>query len=100
MSDVHFFKAYEKWLETNNSVGEEEYLPGLNMTAKQLFFLSFGQIWCGMLFIIIQYYYYQLITLLFKKGAEQFAQKQHCQKSKLLFILRDVSGIKRITAVM
>ena len=25
----------------------DERLPGINMTGEQLFFLNFGQVWCG-----------------------------------------------------
>uniref|UniRef100_A0A8B9HWY8 Membrane metallo-endopeptidase-like 1 n=1 Tax=Astyanax mexicanus TaxID=7994 RepID=A0A8B9HWY8_ASTMX len=38
------YKAYKKWRETE---GEEPYLPGLNLNNDQLFFLNFGQVWCG-----------------------------------------------------
>ncbi|KAM9299024.1 membrane metallo-endopeptidase-like 1 [Gastrophryne carolinensis] len=38
------YKAYMKWVEKN---GKEPKLPGLDFTDKQLFFLSFAQIWCG-----------------------------------------------------
>jgi predicted metalloendopeptidase len=27
--------------------GPEQLLPGLNFTQNQLFFINFGQIWCG-----------------------------------------------------
>ncbi|XP_018913076.2 neprilysin-4 isoform X1 [Bemisia tabaci] len=39
------FRAYKKWLKTNN--GADETLPGLNATGLQLFFLNFAQVWCG-----------------------------------------------------
>ncbi|CAB4057556.1 MMEL1 [Lepeophtheirus salmonis] len=38
------FRAYNKWVRIN---GEEDLLPGLNLTHKQLFFLNYAQIWCG-----------------------------------------------------
>lgn len=37
-------KAYQKWAKKN---GPEQLLPGLNYTQNQLFFINFGQIWCG-----------------------------------------------------
>lgn len=37
-------QAYKEWL-TNHS-GQDELLPGLNMTSLQQFFLSFAQVWC------------------------------------------------------
>ncbi|XP_066245924.1 neprilysin-4-like [Euwallacea similis] len=39
------FKAYEAWLRRNEA--SDETMPGLNLTAKQLFFLNFAQVWCG-----------------------------------------------------
>ncbi|XP_033220405.1 neprilysin-4 isoform X2 [Belonocnema kinseyi] len=39
------FRAYETWLRTNGD--ENENLPGINATGKQLFFLNFAQVWCG-----------------------------------------------------
>ncbi|KYM79518.1 Endothelin-converting enzyme 1 [Atta colombica] len=39
------FRAYERWLRSNE--GEDETLPGMTMTGKQLFFLNFAQVWCG-----------------------------------------------------
>ncbi|XP_020279873.1 endothelin-converting enzyme 1-like isoform X3 [Pseudomyrmex gracilis] len=39
------FRAYEKWLRSNE--GEDETLPGMSATGKQLFFLNFAQVWCG-----------------------------------------------------
>ncbi|XP_058056004.1 neprilysin-4 [Anopheles bellator] len=43
------FLAYTRWLEeqTDPRVLEQEVLPGLNVTNRQLFFLNFAQIWCG-----------------------------------------------------
>ncbi|XP_011629585.1 neprilysin-4-like isoform X2 [Pogonomyrmex barbatus] len=39
------FRAYEKWLRLNKE--EDETLPGISATDKQLFFLNFAQVWCG-----------------------------------------------------
>ncbi|XP_069771401.1 membrane metallo-endopeptidase-like 1 isoform X1 [Narcine bancroftii] len=39
------YKAYLKWVKLE---GEEIKLPGLNLTHKQLFFLNFAQVWCGL----------------------------------------------------
>ncbi|KYN12808.1 Endothelin-converting enzyme 1 [Trachymyrmex cornetzi] len=39
------FRAYERWLRLNEE--EDETLPGMTMTGKQLFFLNFAQVWCG-----------------------------------------------------
>jgi neprilysin len=42
------YRAYQRWVGTqNNAVLEKEVLPGMNMTMNQLFFLNFGQVWCG-----------------------------------------------------
>ncbi|KAH8409834.1 hypothetical protein KR222_009267, partial [Zaprionus bogoriensis] len=41
------FHAYMRWLKENPHEAREETLPGLNMTGPQLFFLNFGQVWCG-----------------------------------------------------
>lgn len=43
------FDAYKTWLEqqTDPEILRNEILPGLNMTSIQLFFLNFGQVWCG-----------------------------------------------------
>ncbi|XP_071557180.1 neprilysin-4 isoform X1 [Temnothorax nylanderi] len=38
-------QAYERWLRLNER--EDETLPGMNATGKQLFFLNFAQVWCG-----------------------------------------------------
>jgi neprilysin len=38
------FRAYKKWVAVH---GEEQDLPGLNLTHDQLFFLNYAQIWCG-----------------------------------------------------
>ncbi|KAL5014273.1 hypothetical protein ScPMuIL_008543, partial [Solemya velum] len=38
------FNAYEDWVDTN---GQELSLPAINLTHKQLFFLSFAQVWCS-----------------------------------------------------
>ncbi|XP_070516184.1 neprilysin-4 isoform X3 [Cardiocondyla obscurior] len=39
------FRAYERWLRSNEK--EDETLPGMSVTGKQLFFLNFAQVWCG-----------------------------------------------------
>ncbi|XP_017083168.2 neprilysin-4-like [Drosophila eugracilis] len=45
------YTAYRKWYENQlkqpNKDISMETLPGLQYTAKQLFFISFGQIWCN-----------------------------------------------------
>ncbi|KAM7360462.1 M13 family metallopeptidase neprilysin 4 isoform 2-T2 [Cochliomyia hominivorax] len=41
------FHAYKKWLKENPEAALDERLPGINMTGEQLFFLNFGQVWCG-----------------------------------------------------
>ncbi|KAL9897905.1 glutamate receptor IID isoform 1-T1 [Glossina fuscipes fuscipes] len=41
------FHAYKNWLDANPDAIGDERLPGLNMTGPQLFFLNFGQVWCG-----------------------------------------------------
>lgn len=44
------YRAYEKWLRIHcqsDECIEQEHLPGLNVTNKQLFFLNFAQVWCG-----------------------------------------------------
>ncbi|XP_043864063.1 neprilysin-4 isoform X1 [Drosophila mojavensis] len=41
------FHAYMRWLNENPNEAKDEMLPGLNMTGPQLFFLNFGQVWCG-----------------------------------------------------
>lgn len=39
------FNAYKSWVQEN---GEEARLPGLDQfTPRQLFFISFAQVWCG-----------------------------------------------------
>ncbi|KAL4221416.1 Endothelin-converting enzyme 2 [Mactra antiquata] len=38
------YHAYEDWLSTHK---EELPLPGLNLTHRQLFFLSFAHVWCS-----------------------------------------------------
>ncbi|XP_075929055.1 neprilysin-like isoform X2 [Petromyzon marinus] len=37
--------AYRRWVEEH---GEEARLPGLALNHKQLFFLNFAQVWCGL----------------------------------------------------
>ncbi|RUS83741.1 hypothetical protein EGW08_008492, partial [Elysia chlorotica] len=37
------YNAYSNWVEKN---GEEQLLPALNLNHRQLFFLSFAQVWC------------------------------------------------------
>lgn len=41
------FHAYKRWLKEHPDEVQDEMLPGLNMTGPQLFFLNFGQVWCG-----------------------------------------------------
>ncbi|XP_001979401.2 neprilysin-4 isoform X1 [Drosophila erecta] len=41
------FHAYQRWLKEHPREVPDEILPGLNMTGPQLFFLNFGQVWCG-----------------------------------------------------
>ena len=44
---VQAFGAYRAWVARNNQ-GEEPSLPGLmDLTANQLFFVSFASVWCG-----------------------------------------------------
>ncbi|XP_033763909.1 neprilysin-1-like [Pecten maximus] len=38
------YRAYKKWVAKH---GEELALPSLELTHDQLFFLNYGQIWCG-----------------------------------------------------
>lgn len=41
------FRAYNNWLEENNGGIAEPRLPGLQeLSAKQLFFVSFATVWC------------------------------------------------------
>lgn len=43
------YRAYIRWLESQTDLGtlQNEILPELNLTMTQLFFLNFGQVWCG-----------------------------------------------------
>ncbi|XP_067619816.1 neprilysin-4 isoform X2 [Eurosta solidaginis] len=41
------FHAYKAWLKNNPQAAADERLPGIDMTGEQLFFLNFGQVWCG-----------------------------------------------------
>ena len=39
------FKAYKNWASKNE---KEPFLPGLEkFTSDQMFFIGFGQLWCG-----------------------------------------------------
>lgn len=38
------YHAYQDWVKQN---GEEQPLPALNMTHRQIFFLGFAQVWCS-----------------------------------------------------
>ncbi|XP_012945910.1 membrane metallo-endopeptidase-like 1 [Aplysia californica] len=40
------FRAYRNWVKTRGK--EEPTLPGLNYSNNQLFFLSYAQLWCGL----------------------------------------------------
>ena len=44
MLKINKLKAYKKWEAKH---GIEPLLPGLNYTQDQLFFINFGQVWCG-----------------------------------------------------
>ncbi|XP_068156294.1 neprilysin-4 isoform X2 [Drosophila tropicalis] len=41
------FHAYKRWQNEHPEEAQDEMLPGMNMTGPQLFFLNFGQVWCG-----------------------------------------------------
>lgn len=46
------YRAYEQWLHNHcqsTECLERERLPGLNVTHRQLFFVNFAQIWCGIM---------------------------------------------------
>ena len=43
-SKIFLNKAYQKWAAKSSP---EPLLPGLNYTQEQLFFINFGQVWCG-----------------------------------------------------
>ncbi|XP_058530407.1 membrane metallo-endopeptidase-like 1 [Ochotona princeps] len=38
------YKAYLKWMEEG---GQDQQLPGLELTYEQLFFINYAQVWCG-----------------------------------------------------
>ncbi|XP_052835513.1 neprilysin-1 [Drosophila gunungcola] len=40
------FTAYRKWYESQSDLAKER-LPSMRYTAKQIFFISFAQIWCN-----------------------------------------------------
>ena len=40
----YILQAYQKWVAKH---GEEQSLPGIDLTHDQLFFLNYAQIWCG-----------------------------------------------------
>ncbi|XP_061197808.1 neprilysin-1-like isoform X2 [Saccostrea echinata] len=40
--------AYQKWLKKARDGKPEPYLPGLEYTPKQLFFLNAAHVWCGL----------------------------------------------------
>jgi predicted metalloendopeptidase len=39
-------KAYNAYKKLEATKGKEQLLPGLDYDAEQLFFISFGQLWC------------------------------------------------------
>ncbi|XP_071545474.1 membrane metallo-endopeptidase-like 1 [Panulirus ornatus] len=51
--------AYTRWREKN---GEEPYLPGMNYTVPQIFFITFAQIWC---------------EVVSKEGYEKYSKDMH-----------------------
>nr|XP_053632515.1 neprilysin-1-like [Cherax quadricarinatus]XP_053632516.1 neprilysin-1-like [Cherax quadricarinatus] len=51
--------AYTRWRERN---GEEPYLPGMNYTVPQIFFITFAQIWC---------------EVVSKEGYEKYSKDMH-----------------------
>lgn len=40
--------AYEKWLQSSRKGKPEPFLPGLDYTPKQLFYLNAAHVWCGL----------------------------------------------------
>ncbi|XP_048750063.2 neprilysin-1-like [Ostrea edulis] len=40
--------AYEKWLQKSRNGKPEPFLPGLDYTPEQLFFLNAAHVWCGL----------------------------------------------------
>ncbi|CAL4220816.1 unnamed protein product, partial [Meganyctiphanes norvegica] len=56
---LNAWMAYSHWLKKN---GEEPKLPGLNYTIPQIFFITFGQIWC---------------EVVSKEGYEKYSKDMH-----------------------
>ena len=46
------YRAYKRWLDEHGKNGHEPgaYLPGLDLTEEQLFFLGFAQVMLSMTF--------------------------------------------------
>lgn len=41
------YRAFRRWIETQEHQHDSPLLPGLNYTSNQLFFIGFAQVWCS-----------------------------------------------------